>query len=398
MKNFQADIDAINAITAVPTILNVVCRTTGMGFAAVARVTDDKWIACSVRDEINFGLVPGGELKLETTICHEIRQSGQGVVIDHVATDDLFCNHHTPAFYGFQSYISMPIILRDGTFFGTLCAIDPRPAKLNNPEIIGMFRLYADLISFHLHALDQMAITEEKLSEERKTAELRDQFIAILGHDLRNPVGAILNVAQLLLRMNADAKTTRLANILLDSSYRMKGLIENIMDFANGHLGGGIVLNRNNDEPLEDILKHVISECEMVWPQRTIETEFDLTEPVNCDGKRVAQLFSNLLANALTHGKNDSPVKVKVISNNGEFILSIANAGNKIPFNAMSHLFQPFYRGGANSGKDGLGLGLFIVSKIAQAHGGEMDVISTEEETIFTLTMPCDCTAEAVVA
>ena len=80
------------------TILDVVCRTTGMGFAAVARVTEDRWIACQVLDHMAFGLMPGGELKVETTICHEIRQNRQPVVIDHVAESALYCAHHTPAF------------------------------------------------------------------------------------------------------------------------------------------------------------------------------------------------------------------------------------------------------------------------------------------------------------
>src|SRR5580698_7095351 len=110
--DFQADIAAVNRIEAVPTILEVVCRITGMRFAAVARVTEDRWIACSVRDEIAFGLVPGGELKVETTICDEIRNNRQAVVIDHVADNPVFSSHHTPAMYGFQSYISMPIITK----------------------------------------------------------------------------------------------------------------------------------------------------------------------------------------------------------------------------------------------------------------------------------------------
>jgi hypothetical protein len=105
---FQADIDAVQRIDAVPKILNVICRTTGMGFAAVARVTEERWICCAVRDEIEFGLKAGGELRIETTICHEIRQSHKAVVIDHVAQDQAFFGHHTPAMYGFQSYISVP--------------------------------------------------------------------------------------------------------------------------------------------------------------------------------------------------------------------------------------------------------------------------------------------------
>src|SRR4051812_26002719 len=121
------DIEYVSQIPVVRSILDVVCQTTGMGFAAVARVTDERWVACSVKDNISFGLLPGGELKLDTTICNEIRQSGAPVVIDHVSEDPDFSGHHTPAMYGFQSYISMPIKRRDGSFFGTLCAIDPDP-------------------------------------------------------------------------------------------------------------------------------------------------------------------------------------------------------------------------------------------------------------------------------
>ena len=77
--------------------MEAVCRTTGMGFAAVARVTEERWSACAVRDDIPLDLLPGGEPKLEITICHEIRQSEQAVVIDHVAEDEAYCQHHTPA-------------------------------------------------------------------------------------------------------------------------------------------------------------------------------------------------------------------------------------------------------------------------------------------------------------
>lgn len=384
----QADIDAIGSIPAVPTILEMICRTTGMGFAAVARVTDKQWIVCSVRDEIAFGLQPGGQLQLETTICDEIRESGNGVIIDHVSEDPHFRDHHTPAMYGFQSYISIPIRRKDGSFFGTLCAIDPKPAKLNNPQVIGMFIMYADLISFHLNALDELAQSENKLLEARRVAELREQFIAILGHDLRNPAGAILNSAQLLMRMPLDERGKRVAGIIMDSSYRIKGLIDNIMDFASGRLGGGISLNYYDHEPLDKILNQVITELQMMWPDRSIDTEFLLNEPVDCDGKRIAQLFSNLLSNALSHGRADTPVKVSAVSDNGEFRLAISNAGKRIPDAAMERLFQPFSRGEVKPGKQGLGLGLYIASEIAAAHDGKLDVTSTNDETTFTLSMP----------
>ncbi len=182
---FQTDLDAIAAIPAVPTILEVICRTTGMRFAAVARVTDSRWVCCASRDDIAFGLVPGSELPVQTTICDEIRCSHAAVVIDHVAEDSQFRDHPTPALYGFQSYISVPIILADGAFFGTLCSIDPRPNTLNNPAVSGMFKLFAELIAFHLDAHHKLA------QAERDHARRSERFKAGLGHDMRNTLAAI---------------------------------------------------------------------------------------------------------------------------------------------------------------------------------------------------------------
>ena len=182
---FQADIDAIASIPAVPHILEVICRTTGMRFAAVARVTDDRWVCCASRDDVAFGLVPGSELWVETTICDEIRSSRSAVAIDHVAEDPAFRDHPTPAMYGFQSYISVPIVLADGRFFGTLCSIDPHPNTLNNPAVSGMFKLFAELIAFHLDAHQKLA------QAERDHARRSERFKAGLGHDMRNTLAAI---------------------------------------------------------------------------------------------------------------------------------------------------------------------------------------------------------------
>jgi signal transduction histidine kinase len=386
-EDFQADIAAVESIAAVPTILEVVCRTTGMGFAAVARVTEDRWIACGVHDEIAFGLQPGGELKVETTICHEIRESRAPVVIDHVAEDAAYCGHPTPAMYGFQSYISMPIILKDGSFFGTLCAIDPRPHRVNTPETIGMFKLFAELIAFHLDALDRLASSEASLLDARKTAELREQFIAVLGHDLRNPLAAIDAGAQILQRTSLDEKATRMVRLMRNSVGRMSELIDNVLDFARGRLGGGLTLNRRADDKLEAALKQVIAELRAAWPDRAIDAEFALAEPVDCDRSRIAQLFSNLLANALTYGAPDVPVRVRATAGGGVFELSVANGGAAIPPAALERLFQPFARGAVQPSQQGLGLGLYIASEIARAHGGTLDVVSSAEETRFDFRM-----------
>jgi signal transduction histidine kinase len=385
-SDYQTDIDAIERLSAVPTILEVICRTTGMGFAAVARVTSDRWIACSVRDEIAFGLKPGGELKVETTICHEIRQSGEAVVIDHVAENPAFRDHHTPAMYGFQSYISTPILLRDGSFFGTLCAIDPRPAQLDNPQVKGMFRLFADLIAFHLDAEARAAASEASLLDERHSAELREQFIAVLGHDLRNPLASIDAGTKLLAREPQSEKAKGIVALMQGSVERMSRLIDDVMDFARGRLGGGFALHRVPAD-LAPTLEQVVAELRTAYPGRDIVTEFDISRIVNCDAGRIAQLVSNLLGNALMHGAD--PVSVEASTHDGVFVLSVANAGTMIPADDLRRLFVPFVRGGSpHSGHQaGLGLGLYIASEIAKAHNGSLMASSTPSETRFTFRM-----------
>jgi signal transduction histidine kinase len=387
-KDFQSDVDSVSRIAAVPTILDVVCRTTGMRFAAVARVTEERWIACGVLDAIDFGLQAGGELKVETTICHEIRQSREPVVINNVKEDAAWCKHPTPAMYGFQSYISMPIILADGSFFGTLCAIDPQPAVLRTPETIGMFRLFAELIAKNLDADRKLAATESALVEERADSELREQFIAVLGHDLRTPVRSVRCLMDLLLQTPLTEDAVTMARLMRDSTSRMQALIDNLLDLARGRLGGGLTLNRDANEALEPVLREVIAELKAGQPERVIETTFTLFEPVNCDRVRIAQLFSNVLGNALTYGSSDQPIRVRAFCDAQIFELSVANAGDPIAPAALQHLFHPFYRSEAHGYREGLGLGLYIAHQIATAHGGTLAVASTEEETRFTFRMP----------
>jgi len=387
-SDFQPDIDSLKTIAAIPTILNVVCRVTGMGFAAVARVTDSRWVCLAVNDEIDFGLKPGGELKVETTICHEVRQNREAAVIDHVAEDEVFCGHPTPAMYGFQSYISMPIFLKDGSFFGTLCAIDPKPAKLKNATVIGMFKLFAELIAFHLDTGKQLAAAEANLLDARTAAELHEQFVAVLGHDLRNPLAAIGAGTQLLQQTPLNEKARSIVAMMDKSVVRMSALIGDVLDLARGRLAGGITLTQSSAS-LEPVLRQVIEELQSAHPDRVIEALFNLKHPVVADRSRMGQLFSNLLGNALVYGAKNEPVQVTATTN-GKFALAVINKGAPIPVAAMDRLFQPFSRGGASSRQQGLGLGLYIASEIARAHGGTIDVKSSAEATCFTFSMPLD--------
>lgn len=388
MDSLHADIAAIEKIDAVPLILDVICRTTGMGFAAVARVTEDRWIACSVKDEINFGLKPGGELPVATTICDEIRRTGEGVVFDNADEHPAFRTHHTPAQYGLKSYISLPIILKDGTFFGTLCAIDPKPHRVDTPETIGMFKLFAELIAQHLDNNARRDASEALLLEANEAAQLREQFMAVLGHDLRNPLGAISSGAQLLRRDIAEDRRNHVLAVIEKSVFRMGELIDNLLDFARGRLGAGLSLHREDHDTLEPVLSQVINELRFAWPDREVETRLDFRHPVSADSHRLGQLASNLLGNAFTHGDPARPVTLSATSRDGLFVMTVSNGGAPIGPLAMKRLFQPFERGAVHSGRQGLGLGLYIASEIAKAHGGELSAESTPKETLFRFRMP----------
>lgn len=383
-------LQAIGRIDAVPSILEVCCRVTGMGFAAIARVTETEWTACAVRDEIAFGLGVGGQLDVRTTLCDEVRTQRETIVFDHAAEDPRYADHQTPRIYGLQSYISTPIIRADGGYFGTLCAVDPNPRHVSKPETVETFRLFAKLIAAQLDADERLAASEVALLDQTAAAELQEQFIAVLGHDLRNPLAGADAGALLLQRMDLPEKAQSIIGAIRASHARMGRLIDDVLDLARGRLGGGVSVETRPLADLAQALEQVVDEMRSAHPHRTITTDLSIPEAVAVDRDRLGQLLSNLLGNALTHGAPEGEIRVVARVSEGLFELSVSNPGDPIPDHVMPGLFEPFHRGvGADTGnRDGLGLGLYIASQIAQAHGGMLEVTSDAAETTFRFRMP----------
>jgi sigma-B regulation protein RsbU (phosphoserine phosphatase) len=230
---------------------------------------------------------------------------------------------------------------------------------------------------------------EADAKAERDAAVLREQFIAVLGHDLRNPVAAIAAGIEVLQRREQlSAAALAILSEINSSVARASDLIDNVLDLARGSLGGGLMLKRNADAPLTPVLTQVIAEMGVIAPGRHIEARIKIEEPVYCDRGRLGQLASNLLSNAVTHGAAEQPIRFEAFTEDGRFKLSVANAGDPIPAEILPCLFQPFFRGDARPSRNGLGLGLFIASEIAKAHCGSLEVTSTAQETRFRFTMP----------
>lgn len=378
----------IQAISAVPQILETVASLTGLGFVAIAHVTATSWTTCAVRDQLDFGLKVGDGLDVTTTLCDEVRSTAKTIVIDHVQESEQYRDHPTPRIYGFQSYFSVPIFRRDGSYFGTLCGLDPKPMRLSTPTTLSTLELFAQLVSAQLEAEHEHALAQTALLSERETAELREQFIAVLGHDLRTPLSALQYGVELLGSESTDPATLGILQRMRRGVGRMSVLVDDLVDFTRGRLGGGIALDVRDEHALELHFMQVIGELREVHPEAHI---VELIQPginLRCDPGRLSQLLSNLVKNAIVHGNPGTEVNVFVTCIEDRFFMSVANEGEPLPAHVVSQLFKPFWRSPSSKAQEGLGLGLYIVSEIARSHGGTLDVSSQGGKVCFAFAMP----------
>jgi len=235
---------------------------------------------------------------------------------------------------------------------------------------------------------------EEGLKREeaaRQTALFREQFLGILGHDLRNPLQAISGNAALLLRYGGlSEQQGRAVHRIVHSSDRMARMINDILDFTRTRLGGGYVLRRARVN-VHDVLRQVVEELEVAHPARRFELSGEGDGWGEWDAGRIAQAASNLVGNAVQYSPADSAVRVVAREEGAGVRVEVHNGGVPIPPERMPHIFDPFVRGGTavSQARSGLGLGLYITHEIVKAHGGSLQVRSSAAEgTCFWLLLP----------
>ncbi|KQO24809.1 hypothetical protein ASF10_06430 [Flavobacterium sp. Leaf82] len=383
-----------------------------MGFAAIARVTEDRWITCSVQDNVLFGLKPGDELKIKTTICNEIRQNPKPVIIDNVSEDPDYHDHHTPAMYNLQSYISVPIMRQDGSFFGTLCAIDPKPNSLKEFKVREMFNLFANLISFHLNAIENIAennkdlneknhllektenekqkieklklnaeklLIEKNISLEKMNSEL-EAFNYISSHDLQEPLRKIQLFTDTIEREevnNLSEKGRTAFHKIKTSAYRMQNLINDLLIYSKTKFDDRKFeikdLNQITNDVIEDLTdefenKNVVFDIQQLGKLSVIEFQF-------------RQLVYNLISNSLKFASPDRNLIIKISAEmtNGELeklspltkYYKITISDNGIGFDQLYNekifgLFQALHTKPVKS----TGIGLTIVKRIVENHNG----------------------------
>ena len=388
-NNTAQGVAAIGHIHAVPTLLNVLCEITGMRLALVACVTGKTWTVCAVQDDLDLGIKAADTLALRTNLALECQATRTPIVIEQASTDLRYRNQKGTKLYQIESYVSVPIFLSSGCYFGTLCALDPKPAKVAEPRIVSMFSRFAALIASQLDQHFQREHERTALSAERAAGELREQFIAILGHDLRNPLQAVYASGDLLERKLTDPVLAGIASRIKTNVRRMSSLIDDVLDFAQGRFGSGIAVELSNVENINSGLTTVIQELQDAQPHCQILSSMSVSRPVRCDLGRLQQVASNLLANALTHGLPHSQIKITARADETDLVIEVWNAGDPIPVASIDKIFEPFWRHSVSAKHHGLGLGLHICSQIVAAHDGRLSVTSTREGgTRFTARLP----------
>jgi signal transduction histidine kinase len=380
---------AFGRIDAVPTLLGVLRDVTGMRFAAVVRVSEPHCSVCAAQDGLQLGIEAGTAFVISTNLAFGSPSTRAPVIVEHASRDPRYLARMGTEGYPVESYLSVPIFLRRGRYFGNLCAFDAKPMNFSGTVVLSVFTRFAALIAAQFeHQLDKEQ-NHRALLDERAAGELREQFIAILGHDLRNPLQAVFATTDMLQRKLEDPELVAYANRIKTTATRMSALIDDVLDFARGRLGGGIAVELTEVPNINSGLSTVVQELQDAQPDCNILSSIQVDRAVRCDLGRLQQVASNLLANALTHGRADAPVKFTASADDTHLILQVWNAGEPIPAQSIDKIFQPFWRHSVSASRNGLGLGLHICSQIVHAHEGSLSVTSTAGQgTLFTARLP----------
>lgn len=225
------------------------------------------------------------------------------------------------------------------------------------------------------------------LDTSLEQAQLREQFIAVLGHDLRNPLAALRAGITMLGREQLSDRGVVVVTESEKSIKRMFDMIDDLMDFARSRLGSGLSLELAENADLSGALHAVLQEISVAHPEARFVSDIAIDTPVRCDVARLSQLTSNLLANAVTHGDGNAPIALKARGDGKLLEIAVTNSGEPMSDAVRNGLFEPFVREEKRPSQEGLGLGLFISSEIARAHGGAISVTSDANGTSFTFRM-----------
>lgn len=235
-------------------------------------------------------------------------------------------------------------------------------------------------------AVEALARAVETERQLRDTAELRETFVGVLGHDLRGPLGTIMMAGELLLeRGQLDENDTLMVERFLRSTRRITRMVRRLLDLTATRLGGGLPLTMAHGD-----MRTLCAEVAEQFKGDRIDVSCSADSMGKWDCDRILDVLTNLVSNAFDHASVGSRVRVVVSSYETELVIAVINEGEPIPEEFLPVLFEPFRRAKQyERSRDGnLGLGLYISHEIVAAHGGTLEALSKDGVTTFTIHLP----------
>ncbi|MDQ8204738.1 HAMP domain-containing sensor histidine kinase [Pelagicoccus sp. SDUM812003] len=371
---------------ALHSLLKLVCELTGMNAALIARKTENEWRAYAAHECEQIGISPGDTLRLGQT-SFGTNGDSWATVFGESMPRDMLPSHLTERRSERRSYLLVPLFRANGSVTEAICAFDGNAAALE-PRIDACLTVVANLVALQLREENTFLTLKTTLTRERANSQSREEFIAVLGHDLRSPLNGIKGATEVIAQSDTTLSHSDMIEVIRDSCTQISCLIEDVLDFARGQLGSGIPLSKGPALDLSLLVAISVSELRVAYPNRQVVLRSVGNLSARVDEVRFRQLLSNLIGNALKHSPLETPVEVKLDSGGNTIRITITNQGPPMSPQTLKELFTPFARGGHSGSKSGLGLGLYIAAEIARAHGGSVEARCDDAGTTFTAYLP----------
>jgi hypothetical protein len=246
-----------------------------------------------------------------------------------------------------------------------------------------------DLIRFN-EAIDQ-AVAESLAFFGEQVEQARNLLLGMIGHDLRSPLQAIQMTAAYLAALNSGDAVSKAASRLINSGARIQALLDDLVDLNRTKLGLGIHISRSEAD-LAIVIGDALDQLRAAYPERRLMLEVDGDTRGFFDGERLTQVLDNLVVNAIKYGAADAPIRIVLIGEKADVRMEVTNLGLAIGEGVLATMFDPLTRGAGHqsqqSARESLGLGLYIVREIVNAHGGEINARSEGNETVLALRVP----------
>ena len=407
--------DMIDAqrLAALPSVLKALRGLTQTRFAALVRLTDQKWQACLVDDHASLGIRAGDVFPIEDTLCAQVREIHAPVNQPSVGPDMAGENTaHMARALGIRCHFSYPVFAADGAFFGALCLMDTTPHEPLSSAVVDAVAAFSQLVGTALSRTGRAASQDLPMGKASTAPDVgstqaakapapaavpaaaeaepsvQARVLSVMGHDLRNPMHSLMAAIEMIQLKPMEPRLERLMGMVQGSASRLSELARQTLDFTRLQMLGELPIQvMPSHDPVSGI-KAVIEHVRASYPQREVQEDLQNCPSADIDPGRVDQALSSVLTHAIKHCGADQQVGVRALGRDGRLIVEVSVPGYILDAALLPHLFNPFAQRDGTAQTAHLGVGLYLARATALAHGGDLVARQTGTEVGFIFSLP----------